>query len=425
MAISILPRARVEDEVIKRLLDYIPEGEFYLRAQYMLPILHGTGIHKFIIKGTAGHMIRLVLNDNLVARIGMVSAQEEVAVQLSLPPVVNDVEVIDEDDGSTAGLSAVITNIASVYTGAARDYFRNIYVPYLYNKWSLESPWTARHTEWWFKYHSRFPDTRDMRILSTRLNSRAVFQDAPSNVGVISQMAALTGCTPVIVPVANAGPDDWFNPGLWPLLPPQADYNGHEVNLWFPDICSAREHALLRLFDSIPSVYQLKSNIEGYQELTYNSNEWIPIRKQRVNERECNLRDLFNKIGALDYWQGFMGSSLSADIFCRFYGYLFDLSVTHPIGGGRTWDMGELLDQGNTWDTNDPWTELWDGLDVVPADVGETLDSAVQRAVCQGEVRVEPPFASEWEWTEVAVEATTLNEVSNTLHGGADPGFVG
>ena len=98
MAISIRPRGLLEDEVITRLVGNIPEGDFYLRAQYNLPILDGTGITPFLIKGTRGAIVSLYLNDKLYFRLGLVSPQETVKVKLQPAPTVNYLKVVDSLD---------------------------------------------------------------------------------------------------------------------------------------------------------------------------------------------------------------------------------------------------------------------------------------------------------------------------------------
>lgn len=428
MAIQIRPRGRLEDEVIKRVLSYIPEGDFYLRAQYELPILNGTGITPFIVRGTRGRIVQVKLNGQLVSRIGLVADEETVYLQLNPPPVINEVTVIDELDSSTDSISAVTTNYASVYTGAAIDYFRKIYVPYLFQEWSLTSEWTARHTEYMFKYHRRFPDTQAMRVLATRLNARAVYSgglgEGPGSLGVRSQVQALCASMPVVVSVDNRREDlvGSFNIGMVPLLPVQADYNGHELNCWFPDSCAAREHAFLHLSKNFPDFYQIKHAVEGNIELKW-QDTYIQLLSQQ-DEEGCNLRGVLSQIGSMDYWQSFLDLSAEVEIYYRYYSYGPDLVVTKTLGGGNTWDQGVELDQGISLDSNDPFSEKWDLLDVAPTDVGETLDSNIKRAVCAGEVRVDKPFASEWELTAIDGQTSTVLSVTNPLHGGAPPEFT-
>lgn len=417
--VSIYPLTRLEDEVFNRLLEYIPAGEFYNKAQYTLPNFGGNQVVPFVISGIAGRVFSVYLNDKLITRIGLVASQETVNLTLRPPPEVNYLKVKDEYNNDVASTSVMLANYSSVHYGAVRDYFSHIWLQYLYNKWSLTTPWSGRLIEYLFKYHDVFPDTQAMRVLADRLTSRATWQDSPSTLGIESLLGSLTCGIPVTIPVTCAPPNN-FDLARYPLMSAQGYYAGHWVNVWAPDLAYAKEHAFLHLCRNFPALYEIKGFREGILQLNYNS-DYVELRKDPAN---YNLRALFAQIGSMDYWQSFLSCKLTVEIGFSAYNSHFDNVVTEDLSGGNPFDSRDAMDHTTPFDSGDQWAYLWKGKSVRPLDSSGYFDSHVNVAVSFEDLPNEGPYGSLWDYEMLEASATTAEVVTNTLHGGIIPEYV-
>jgi hypothetical protein len=443
--ISIAPASTIEEEVYQRLISYIPEGRFYLRAAHTQPRRNGKNSVNFLISGYRGAadsdgvrvMMDVYLNNEKYTRVAMTNDTVIVPINLEPPPTINFVRIVEgyydpatdlfTPTGESGGTSCVVTNFGSVFYGAALDYYRNVWLPYQTQERSLLSEWSSRLVEWYFKYHQQFPDTSALRTLATRLTSRSTWNEQPSTRGVIDSISALCATTPVVLPLTNER--ETWDMALYPLVPVVANHGGWSFDVWFPDLPSAREVALLRLIDNVESL-TLKDHREGHIFLT-TQDQSIELFKDIT---ASNLTFLLRHMGPMDGWRGFLEREGSRDIYFRFWANPLDnavvgagLGVADPFDS----DSAETTFDATTFDTSDPelFTDLWMGLNVSAGDspiwgMSQSFDSVVQVAKGEGQIAPEEPVAWEWEWTGVlnAVMSTSYN-VTNTLHGGAPPAF--
>jgi hypothetical protein len=452
MAISIKPASTIEEEVFQRVISAISPGQFYLRAKHIQPRRNGDTIVPFIISGTRGDpsgsgsrlMMDIYINEERAARVAMPARVVIVNLRLLPPPDVNYIRIVEGiynpsaatfvPTGESSGTSVAVTNYASVHYGVGLDYYRKVWLPYLTHERSLTSEWGSRIVEWYFKYHTRFPDTQAMRTLAVRLASRATWSELPTNQGVEDMVAALCASEPVVEELSNTR--STWDLALKPLLPVQVDYAGDSFDVWFPDIPTAREVALLRLAGNIDYL-NLKDHREGHTFLEINDQD-LPVIELFKDRSVGNLAYLLRQIGPMDYWRAFLQRDKETDLFQRFWDNALDNFVQQPGLG-----MGDLFDSGTagphfpdplhsrTFDSRDldtsqeeVFTELWTGLGVNTADSIESWDSVVEAAKSEGQIPPMAPVAWEWEWTGgIEMSAMTSGAVTNPLHGGADPDF--
>jgi len=452
MTISIKPSTTIEEEVFQRVIGNIPPGQFYLKATHVQPRRNGQTIVPFIIEGQRGDplsdgsrvMMDIFINDDRVARVGMTANVVIVNLKLLPPPDVNYIRIVEGvldpnlntfiPTGESAGTSVVVTNYASVHFGVSLDFYRHVWLPYLMQERSITSEWGSRIVEWYFKYHQRFPDTQALRTLAVRLASRATWTQLPTDAGVTDMVSALCASEPVIEELSNHR--DTWDLALTPFLPKQADYAGESFDVWFPDLPTAREVALLRLAGNVDYL-NLKDWAEGRMFLDI-ADQDQPIIELLKDQTSGNLGFLLRQIGPMDTWRAFVQVDNEVDIFQRFWDNALDNFVQSPGLG-----MGDLLDSGaegvhfpdplhstsfdaGTFDTSEeePFTELWTGLGVNTADAIEFWDSVVEVAKAEGQIPPKPPVSWEWEWTGgIEMFASTTETVTSTLHGGAPPDF--
>jgi hypothetical protein len=453
MAISIKPASTIEEEVYQRVIDNIPAGQFYLRAKYIQPRRDGDTIVPFIIAGTRGDpdgggsrvMMDIYINEELNARIAMTAKVVTVNLRLLPPPDVNYIRIVEGvydpsqgtfvPTGESAGTSVAVTNYASVHYGVGLDYFRKVWLPYLTQERSITSEWGSRIIEWYFKHHQRFPDTQALRTLAVRLASRATWTELPTNRGVADMVAALCASEPVIEEISNERAT--WDLALDPLLPRQTDYAGETFDVWFPDIPTAREVALLHLAGNVDYL-NLKDHKEGHTFLEI-ADQDEPVIELLKDRSASNLAYLLRQIGPMDTWKAFVQCDNEVDVFQRFWDNALDNFVHEPGLG-----MGDLFDSGTTdgnhfpnpahskiFDSQDldtsqeePFTELWTGIGVNTSDGIEFWDSVVEVAKAEGQIPPKPPVSWEWEWTGgIEMSATSTSTVTNPLHGGAPPDF--
>jgi hypothetical protein len=442
--ITITPASTIEEEVYQRLVGYIPAGRFYLRATHVQPRRQGKTVVNFVITGQRGEpgtdgvrlMMDVYLNKERYTRVAMTNNVVIVPIELKPPPTVNYLRIVEgyydpatdlfTPTGESGGTSCVVTNYGSVFYGAALDYYRHVWLPYQTQERSLLSEWGSRLVEWYFKYHQKFPDTQAMRTLATRLTSRSVWNEQPSTRGVNDAIAALCATNPVILPLTNER-DSW-DMALYPLVPVSANHGGWAFDVWFPDLPSAREIALLRLASNIDSLV-LRDHREGHTFLKV-QDQPIELFKDTT---ASNLTFLLRQIGTMDTWRASLEREAVKDNFLRFWANPLDNFVSFPgLGPGDHFDTdpvsdpedSDTFDTDSTFDTQEePFTELWNGLGVHGGDA-QTVDSVVQAARSEGQIAPDDPVAWEWEWTGVlATSATTSSVITNTLHGGAAPDF--
>ena len=453
MAISIKPASTIEEEVFQRVISNIPPGQFYLRAKHIQPRRGGDSVVPFIISGTRGDpnsagerlMMDIYINEERAARVAMTAKVIIVNLRLLPPPDVNYIRVVEGLynpsqgtfvlTGESTGTSVAVTNYASVHFGVSLDYYRKVWLPYLTQERSLTSEWGSRIVEWYFKYHQRFPDTQALRTLAVRLASRATWTALPTDLGVQDMVAALCATEPVIEEISNERTA--WDLALHPFLPCQTNYTGEAFDVWFPDIPTARETALLRLAGNVDYL-QLKDHQEGrtFLEIADQDEPVIELIKDRS---AGNLAYLLRQIGPMDYWRAFVQRDKEVDLFQRFWDNALD-NFVHLPGLG----MGDLFDSGTTdgnhfpdplhsptFDSQDldtsqrePFTELWTGLGVNTADGIEIWDSVVEVAMAEGHIPPRSPVAWEWEWTGgIEMSAASVSAITNPLHGGAPPDF--
>jgi hypothetical protein len=445
MSLSIEPTTTVEEVVYQRLISYIPAGQFYLRAKHVQPRRNGTTIVPFRISGQRGDpssdgsrvMVDIYINESFVTRLGMTANVTSVDLELQPPPFINYIRCVEGNydptidlftpTGDSTGTSVVVTNYGSVLYGAALDYFRHVWLPYQIQDWSLTSEWGSRLVEWYFKYHKQMPDTQAIRTLATRLTSRATWHELPTTRGVEDMVASLCCSEPVILPLTNER--DFFDLAIWPTVPVSSNHGGWEFNTWFPDVPTAREVAVLQLVKNLPDLL-LKDHREGTT-LLETSGIGIELFKDTT---QSNLSWILEHLDIMP-WKAFLEVSKIRDVFRRFWDNAFDNLVTPPgLGAGdffdtdiRFWpDHTDEFDAPQDLDSSqeEPYTELWTGMGVNPADRVEIWDSVIQTAVAENQIDPRAPVSWEWEWTGVLeMEAATSSSVTNTLHGGADPEF--
>jgi hypothetical protein len=320
MAISIKPASTIEEEVFQRVIDNIPAGQFYLRATHIQPRRNGESIVPFIISGTRGDpaaggsrlMMDIYINEVRVARVAMTAKVIIVNLKLLPPPDVNYIRIVEGifdpsqgtfiPTGESAGTSVAVTNYASVHFGVGLDYFRKVWLPYLTQERSVTSEWGSRIIEWYFKHHQRFPDTQALRTLAVRLASRATWTELPTNRGVQDMVAALCATEPVIEEISNER--STWDLALHPFLPRQTDYTGESFDVWFPDIPTSREVALLRLAGNVDYL-NLKDHMEGrtFLEIADQDEPVIELLKDRS---AGNLAYLLRQIGPMDTWKAWV-----------------------------------------------------------------------------------------------------------------------
>lgn len=453
MAISIKPASTIEEEVFQRVIGNIPPGQFYLKAKHTQPRRNGDTVVPFVISGTRGDpnssgerlMMDIYLNEERIARVAMAAKVIIVNLRLLPPPDVNYIRIVEglynpsqgtfTLTGESTGTSVVVTNYASVHFGVSLDYYRKLWLPYLTQEWSITSEWGSRIVEWYFKYHQRFPDTQALRTLAVRLASRATWTELPTDLGVEDMVAALCATEPVIEEISNERTT--WDLALHPLLPRQTNHTGEAFDVWFPDIPTAREVALLRLAGNVDYL-NLKDHQEGRTFLEI-ADQDLPIIELLKDRSRGNLAYLLRQIGPMDYWRAFVQSDGEVDVFQRFWDNALDNFVQQPgLGMGDTFDTGTTegphfpdSSHSPTFDSQDldtsqvePFTELWTGVGVNTADGIEFWDSVVEVAKAEGQIPPTAPVSWEWEWTGgIEMSATTASEVTNPLHGGAPPDF--
>lgn len=453
MTISIKPASTIEEEVFQRVISNIPPGQFYLRANSMQPRRNGDTIVPFVIAGTRGDpnstgdrlMMDIYLNEEHLARIAMTAKVVIVNLRLLPPPDVNYLRIVEGiyspsqgtfiPTGESGGTSVAVTNYASVHFGVGLDYYRKVWLPYQTHEWSITSEWGSRIVEWYFKYHNRFPDTQALRTLAVRLASRATWTELPTDLGVQDMVSALCATEPVIEEISNER--TVWDLALAPLLPRQTNHTGESFDVWFPDIPTAREVALLRLAGNVDYL-NLKDHMEGrtFLEIAEQDEPVIELLKDRSSG---NLAHLLRQIGPMDYWRAFVQCDGEVDVFQRFWDNALDNFVQQPgLGMGDTFDTGTTEGphfpdplHSPTFDSQDldtsqvePFTELWTGVGVNTADAIESWDSVIEVAKAEGQIPPKAPVSWEWEWTGgIEMSASTTSEVTNPLHGGAPPDF--
>lgn len=453
MSLTIVPASTIEEEVFRRVIGYIPPGQFYLRATHVQPRRNGKTIVPFIISGQRGDpdlsgtrvMIDIYINDARVGRYAMTAKSIIVNLELSPPPDVNYIRVVEGTfnpgagtfvpTGDSTGTSVIVTNYASVHFGVALDYYRKLWLPYLTQERSITSEWGSRVVEWYFKHHHRMPDTQALRTLAVRLTSRATWHELSSDQGVKDMIASLCGAEPVVTQVDNERTS--WDLALTPFKPTQTNYTGQAFDCWFPDLPTSREIALLKLAGNVDYL-NLKDWSEGRTFLDIDGQDQ-PIIELFKDRSASNLAHVMRQIGPHDYWRAFVQVDNTVDLFQRFWDNALDNFVQHPgLGAGDTFDTFEDEDtylsdpdhsasfDANTLDSSaeEPFTELWTGLGVNTADEIDIWDSVVEVAKAEGQIPPKPPVSWEWEWTgTIEMSARTNNAISNTLHGGAAPDF--
>jgi hypothetical protein len=231
----------------------------------------------------------------------------------------------------------------------------------------------------------------------------------------------------VILPLTNER-ENW-DMALYPLVPVTANYGGWAFDVWFPDLPSAREVALLSLIANVDSLV-LRDHREGHTFLT-TQEQPIELFKDTT---ASNLTFLLRQIGTMDTWRASLECEATRDNFLRFWANPLDNFVSEPgLGAGDHFDSDPVSDLGDslTFDTDseldtsdeEPFTELWTGLGVHGGDA-QHWDSVVQAARSEGQIAPDEPVAWEWEWTGViTASASTSYMITNPLHGGAPPGY--
>jgi hypothetical protein len=445
MALSIKPSSTIEEEVYRRVIAAIPSGAFYLRATHVQPRRDGNTIVPFVIEGTRGDpsggsrlMVDIYLNEALYQRAAMTAATITVPIKLQPSPHVNYIRVIEGTyntstdqfipTGQSTGTSCVVTNYGSILFGCALDYYRKVWLPLQIQEFSLTSDWSCRQVEWYFKYHNRMPDPNALRTLAVRLTSRATWHELPTTRGVTDMVSALCCSEPVVKELTNERPN--FDLALYPFVPDVANFGGWEFNIWFPDIPTAREVAVLKMARNLPYL-ELADHLEGR---TFFNIQDIAIELFKDTTQD-NLGYILNRLDIMP-WKAFLEIERQKDNYLRFWDDAFDNLVTPPgLGAGDFFDTDteSFPDHDDTFDSpgvldtceEEPFTELWNGLGVSTADriPGEKWDSVVQLAKAEGQVPPDAPVAWDWEWTGFDAVATTSSDVTNTMHGGAPPDF--
>ena len=452
MTLAIYPASTIEAEPYHRLIDGIPAGEFYLRAEYVQPRLNGENLVNFKIEGQRGDpdatgsrlMVDVYVNGERARRVAMTANVVTLPLRLEGPPTLNYVRAVEGTfdgssfvpTGSSAGTSVAVTNYGSVFYGAGLDYYRHVWLPYQTQEYSLTSYWSSRLVEWYFKFHRRFPDTQAMRTLATRLASRATWTELPTNRGMQDMIGALCASEPLFTEVTNTR--STWDLALNPLYPVSANWGGWDIDVWLPDIPTAREQALLRLARNLDFL-ELEDYSEGHTFLGLQGQDvHLDILKDRS---ATNLSYLLRQIGTMDSWKSWLQVDVEADYFLAFWDNAFDSLVVAPgLGGGDPFDTfdgggasssffpnpshSETFDSG-ALDSGEAFTEMWTGLTVNVFDGGTiALDSSLQVARCDGEMAPHGPEAWEWEWTGgIEAAVSTASTVTNTLHGGAAPDY--
>jgi hypothetical protein len=417
--------SRLEDDTYERILGGIPAGRFYLLDGKVRPRWNGATYQNFVLSGTQGNLVAIYLNGALATTVAMDTEVSYFKLKLSEAPTINYIRAIDGyrsgsqwiATGDEDGATVVLTNFASVHYGMARQHYQRVWLPYLYQKWSVESEWGSRLIEWAFKYRYRFPDTQALRTLAARLTSRSVWHEQPTSQGVKDAIAAICCSEPVIRELSNNR--SYQDLALWPPLPVTADYSGWEFNVWLPDIPTAKEVGTLLMANNL-------TYLAGQQFVEPNFTLSYDDEMVQLHKREQNLAHLLQQIGPMDAWQCYVAITRLRDLYFRWWDNALDNTVATPgLGSGTPWDV-----DGGTWDSGaldspEPFADLWDGVGVNDADELPTVtwDSVIQVTKGEDEVPPDDPPCWQWEYSTLSPTVSTCKIVTNPLHGGAPASY--
>jgi len=433
MALSLKPATTIEEEVYRRVISNIPAGDFYIRATHVQPRRDGDTKVRLLaevdtvseVSGTQRRVLAVYVNQSFKQFVAIDSRKVVFAIRMEPAPTVNFIRVVDGTldtatasfvpGGTEASTSVVVTTFASVFFGASLYYYRKLWLPYIYQFWSLMSEWGTRLIEWQLKYHNNFPNTAALHALSARLTSRAVWHEAPTERGIRDLVGSLCASTPVRTELSNVRPT--YDLALYPFRADASSYSGVALDCWLPDIPSAKEAAFLRLASNVDHI-KLKDHGYGATVAQIDS-DVIELRKSPTL---LGLAGIMQIVGPHDYWKAFIEAVTSTPIYFRFWGNPLDNVVLPPgLGAGTTFDTG-FFDQA-TLDTFLPFQHKWTGQQVtVTDDPRVTLDSVQQLGWDKGEPSFSGPAASLWTTTLLS-GSMTAPTVTNTLHGGAAPDF--
>lgn len=418
--------SRLEDETYERIIGGIPGGKFYLLEGQVRPRWDGGTYQNFVITGTQGNLVAIYLNGALATSVGMANEVSYFKLRVDDAPTINHIRAIDGYlDGATwvptgdeDGVTVVLTNFASVHYGLARQHYQRVWLPYLYQKWSVESEWGSRLIEWAFKYRNRFPDTQALRTLAARLTSRATWSEQPTSRGIKDLVASLCCSEPVIRELTNSR--SYEDLALWPPLPVTADYSGWEFNVWLPDIATAKEVGTLLLAGNIDYL-AAKHFAEPHFTLSFDDVEPVVLSKL-----EQNIAHLFRQIGVMDVWQSYVTMDTSVDLYKRWWDNALDNVVVAPgLGSGTPFDSGGAHDSGGVLDSAEAFADQWIGVGLNDVDdlPTTTWDSVVQVLKGEDEIPPDDPPCWNWEYSALTVGLSTSKIVTNPLHGGAPAGY--
>lgn len=425
--------SRLEDETYERLIGGIPRGRFYILDGKVRPRWDGATRQNFILSGTQGNLVAVYLNGALKTSVAMAGEVGYFTLALADAPTLNYVKVLDgyltngvwQPTGDEDGATVVVANYASVYYGMARQYYQRIWLPYLYQKWSVESEWGSRLIEWAFKYRHRFPDTQALRTLASRLTSRSVWHEQPTTQGVIDAISSLCCSEPVIRQLTNNR--SYQDLALWPPYPVTADYSGWEFDVWLPDIATAKEVGVLQLANNLD---YLSGKAFAEPNTTLSIDNLDPVCLHKI---ENNLAHLFRQIGVMDPWQAYVALEVTKELYWRWWDNALDNAVQLPgLGAGNTFDTLPLSFPSTpaTWDsgrldTYEPFAHLWTGVGVNDTDdlPPTGWDSVTQIVKGEDEVAPDDPPGWQWDYSALNLAVGTSLIVTNPLHGGAPAGY--
>ncbi len=327
-SLSIRPADQGYDYLYNRLIQDIPPGNQFLRAQIVLPYTE-TSATTFLIDGNPGEVVDISINGDLITRRTILYNQNQ--IDLPLRKGRNLIQLKTKTD--TALLLVATTNYAIFQRAYAKQYHSYIQAQVDDTESQLDSRFSLRAVEHQLAFQEMLPPggggARPFRILAGKLAIRSLINETGTTRGVNDIATAVSNTTPVVVPTqVNLTK---FEPSVYTLYDANHDRGGFDFHVWVPNIQAAIWPAFIKLIDNLGGDHiKLKSVSDNRVVVDYNGKI-----EQHVFDLDDSNSDIIGII--TDLLDCFFNITIVVKekfrenyAFC-YWNYPSDLIITNPL----------------------------------------------------------------------------------------------